>query len=184
MSSFICSREYIPESVPDCRSSARAGALLKIQEYVNRALGGVFLQKVADGFIVHRQFAEDLLGVALQFLENFLEFCLVEDICGGDWPGGVELAFSSERKPREHHLAEVILKPFLNTHDIGDRVSLIIIGCHWVGFRFEVAVMTILFADAVPSLFDLHTIGDAIWFCAQQSIQREFRYHGAKPDSV
>src|SRR6266478_2162359 len=102
-------------SVPSISQSATRVALarhlesLKIQKHVDRALACIRLQPMTDVFIVQRQFAENLFLVSLQLCQELFELCFVEDVTGGNRPGGMQLSLGSRRNPSEDHLAEAVL---------------------------------------------------------------------------
>src|SRR6266446_5537619 len=142
-------------------------ASLEIQKYVDGALAGIRLEEVSHGFVMHRQFAEDLFTMRLKFNEKFFEFCLIKDIARSDGPSGIEFAFGRERESREDDSPEIILNTFLNAHSIGDSVGLIVVGCDWIELGFEIAVVAIFLADAVPAFLHLHAICDVSRLGAQ-----------------
>src|SRR6266446_1646649 len=93
---------------------------------------------MADVLVVHRQLAEDLFLAGLQLCQELLELGFVEDFAGGERPGGVKLSFSSWGNSSEDHFAEVILRPLLDAHRIGNgehprgaAISLRQNGPHW-----------------------------------------------------
>src|SRR6266404_8099416 len=102
---------------------------LEIQKHVDSTLARIGLEKVSHGFVMHRQFAEDLFTMGLQFDKKFFKFNLVEEIAGSDRPRGVELAFPREGESREDDLAEIVLNAFLDAHGIGDGVGVVVVGC-------------------------------------------------------
>src|SRR5882672_2618892 len=126
-------------------------ASLEIQKYVDGALARIRLEKVSHGFVMHGQFAEDLFTMGLQFDEKFFKFNLVEEIAGSDRPRGIELAFSREGESREDDFPEIVLNPFLDAHRIGDSVGLIVVGCDRIKLGFEITMVAVFLANAVPA---------------------------------
>src|SRR5712691_6672229 len=177
----MCASGFMPAgSISQTAVYVAASALgrnsLEVQEDINCRFGGIGLQPMANGFVVQRQFAENLFLVGLQFAENFLIFYLVENVVRSDRPGGVKLSFGSGRKPRQHHFAEVVLGALLNAHGIRDSVRLIVIRRDRIDFCLEVTMAPVLFANAIPARFHLHSVGDFPRFYPQQTDQRELRH--------
>src|SRR6266436_1136124 len=113
--------------VPPASKTARRRESLEIQKNIHGALACVCLQPMADVIVMHRQFAEDLLLMPLQFCQQFLELCLVENITGGDRPRGMQLSLGGRRNPSKNHFAEAILRAFLDGHGIGNCLCLLIV---------------------------------------------------------
>src|SRR5437879_12708022 len=82
-----------------CRES------LEIQKHIHGALGCICLQPVANVIVVHRQFAEDLLLMCLEFCQKFLELCLVENISCRDRPCAASLSIGRGGNSSEKHVA-------------------------------------------------------------------------------
>src|SRR5438552_5697303 len=89
MSSFISARVYL--RVPPAFQIAVRKKSLEIQKHVNRAVGRICLQPMADVIVMHRQFSKDLFLARLQLAEEFLELGFVEEFTGGDRPCGMQL---------------------------------------------------------------------------------------------
>src|SRR6266851_7775970 len=174
-SGFI-STASISQTAVYVAASALGRNSLEVQENVNCRFGRIGLQPMANGFVVQRQFAENLFLVGLQFAEDFLIFCFVENVARSDRPSGVELSFGSGRKPRQHHFAKVVLRALLNAHGIRDSVRLIVVRRDRIDFCLEVTKAPVLFANAIPARFHLHTVGDFTWLYSQQTDQRELRH--------
>src|SRR5438552_15653313 len=90
MSSFISARVYL--RVPPAFQIAVRKKSLEIQKHVNRAVGRICLQPMADVIVMHRQFSKDLFLARLQLAEEFLELGFVEEFTGAErklhaaWP--------------------------------------------------------------------------------------------------
>src|SRR5467141_5250731 len=108
---------------------------------------------MADVFVVQRQLTEHLFLAGLQFGEKLFEFCFVEDITGSNRPGGAQFSLGSKRNSSENHFAEMILPAFLNAHRIGNGVRMIVVRGSRIDFGLEVAAMSVLFANAIPTRF-------------------------------
>src|SRR5437588_2089461 len=70
----------------------------------------------------------------------------------------------------------MVLRPLLNAHRIGNSMRLIVIRWSRVDFRFEIAMMGVLFTNAIPARFYLHAVGDIAVLDPEQAVQREFRH--------
>src|SRR5260370_7396683 len=117
------------------------------QQEMNRGLGRIRLQPMADIFVVQRQLAENLFLAGLQFGEELFELCFVEDITGSDRPGGAQLSFASRRNSSEDHFAEMILRAFLNTHRIANSVRTIVNRRNWSDFYSQRTPLTLFFPN-------------------------------------
>src|SRR6267143_96270 len=169
MSSFIAAVSIAQSASRVAVAYAPPKASLEIQKYVDGVLAGIRLEEVSHGFVMHGQLAEDLFTMRLKFNEKFFEFCLVKDIARSDGPSGIEFAFGRARESREDDFPEIVLNPFLDAHCIRDGMGLIVVGCDRIELGFEIAVVAIFLADAVPAFLHLHAICDVSRLCAQQT---------------
>src|SRR5580704_285536 len=143
-----------------------ARALFEIQKDVHGCFGGVRLQPMPDVrcVVMNGQFTKDLLLMGLQFLEEFFELGLVEDVARNNGPGGVHFAFAGKGKPGEDHFAIVILNALLNADRVGDGVRVVVERCNRIKFCIQITAMTVLFANAIQACFQLQAIGDVAGF--------------------
>src|SRR6266850_446102 len=169
MSSFIAAASIAQSACRVAVAYASPKASLEIQKHLDGALAGIRLEEVSHGFVMYGQFAEDLSTMRLKLNEKFFEFCLVKDIARSDGPSGIEFAFGREGESREDDFPEIVLNTFLNAHCIGNSVGLIVVGCDRIELDFEIAVVTVFLADAVPAFLHLHAICDVSRLCAQQT---------------
>src|SRR5258708_27527278 len=130
----------------------------EIQKDVDGTLVRMRLEKVPHGLVMHGQFAENLFTMRQQFDEEFLKFCLVEEIARSDGPSGIKLAFGREGESCEDDLAEIVWNTFQYAHYIGDGVGLIVIACDRIELGREISVMPVLLPNAIPAFLQLHAI--------------------------
>ena len=108
-------------------------------------------EPMADGVVMNGQLSENFSGMGFECDQELFEKSFVKDSARGSGPFLTYAALAGERKARQNHGVELILRAFLHGNAIGNSVRLVIVRDDGINFCIEIALMSVLVAGAVPA---------------------------------